>query len=144
MEAGVASATKSAIYRADVVGSLLRPPWLIQARQELRAGASALEVYKETEDRAVSEAIAIQEQAGVDVVTDGEMRRDIFFDPFVNGMTGFSRAVAYTVRFRGKRAEDAMEVQVPFSVTDKVQARSSPALAEFLNFSPSRTTPSVR
>lgn len=132
MEAGVASATRSAIYRADVVGSLLRPPWLIQARQELRAGTLPLEKYEAIEDRAVAEGIAIQEQAGVDVVTDGEMRRDIFFDLFVNGMTGFSRATAYTVRFRGKQAEDAMEVQVPFAVTDKVQARSSPALAEFL------------
>jgi methionine synthase II (cobalamin-independent) len=132
MEAGVASATRSAIYRADVVGSLLRPPWLIQARQELRAGTLALKAYREIEDRAVAEALAIQEQAGVDVVTDGEMRRDIFFGLFVNGMTGFSRSVAYTVRFRGKRAEDAMEVQVPFTVTDKVQARSSPALEEFL------------
>lgn len=132
MEAGVASATESAIYRTDVVGSLLRPPWLVQARQELRAGALPLEAYKEIEDRAVAEAIAIQEQAGVDVVTDGEMRRDIFFDVFVSGMTGFSRAVAHTVRFRGKQAEDAMAVQVPFTVTDKIAARSSPALEQFL------------
>jgi 5-methyltetrahydropteroyltriglutamate--homocysteine methyltransferase len=141
MEAGVASATRSAIYRADVVGSLLRPPWLIQARQALRARTLPLEKYQAIEDRAVAEAIAIQEQAGVDVLTDGEMRRDIFFDLFVNGMTGFSRAIAYTVRFRGKQAEDAMEVQVPFAVTDKVQARSSPALAEFLAVKDRTTRP---
>jgi 5-methyltetrahydropteroyltriglutamate--homocysteine methyltransferase len=131
MEAGTRSATEVGIYRADVVGSMLRPPWLVEARQQLGAGSLAPEAYKEIEDRAVDEAISIQQEAGVDVVTDGEMRRDIFFDLFVNGMSGFSHAVAYTVRFRGKRAEDAMEVQVPFAVTDKVRPRSSPALDEF-------------
>jgi 5-methyltetrahydropteroyltriglutamate--homocysteine methyltransferase len=132
MDAGAGQTIEVGIHRADVVGSMLRPPWLIEAREELRAGTLARDAYTEIEDRAVDEAISIQQQAGVDVVTDGEMRRDIFFDLFVNGMSGFSRAVAYTVRFRGKRPADAMEVQVPFAVTDEVRLRSSPALDEFL------------
>lgn len=132
MEAGASSPAEARIYRADVVGSMLRPAWLLDARQQFRAGTMAPEAYEEIEDRAVSEAISIQERAGVDVVTDGEMRRDIFFDLFPNGMSGFSRAVGYTVRFRGKRPQDAMEVQVPFAVTDRIRPRSSPALKEFL------------
>jgi 5-methyltetrahydropteroyltriglutamate--homocysteine methyltransferase len=132
MEAGTRSSAEARIYRADVVGSMLRPAWLLDARQRLRAGTMAPGAYKEIEDRAVTEAISIQERAGVDVVTDGEMRRDIFFDLFANGMSGFSRAVGHTVRFRGKRPQDAMEVQVPFAVTDRIRPGSSPALKEFL------------
>ena len=127
MEAGAGSPAEARIYRADVVGSMLRPAWLLDARQQFRAGMMEPEVYEEIEDRAVSEAISIQERAGVDVVTDGEMRRDIFFDLFANGMSGFSRAMGHTVRFRGKRPEDAMEVQVPFAITDRIRPRSSPA-----------------
>lgn len=134
MEADIASLTEARIYRADVVGSMLRPAWLVDARRQFRANAMTLEAYQEVEDHAVAEAISIQEQAGVDVVTDGEMRRDIFFDLFVNGMSGISRTEsAYAIRFRGKRPEDAMEVRVPFAVTEKIKAHSSPALREFLS-----------
>ena len=69
------------IYHADVIGSMLRPEWLVEARQSMRAGTLDPAEYKAIEDRAVDEALRIQETAGVDVVTDGEMRRDIFFDP---------------------------------------------------------------
>jgi 5-methyltetrahydropteroyltriglutamate--homocysteine methyltransferase len=123
--------TRTAVYRADVVGSMLRPAWLLQACRDMRAGTTTPERYRETEDRAVEEAVRIQEAAGVDVVTDGEMRRDIFFDLFLSGMEGFSHEAAHTVRFHGKRPEDAMEVQVPFTVTERLRPRSSPALAEF-------------
>jgi 5-methyltetrahydropteroyltriglutamate--homocysteine methyltransferase len=133
MEAGTGSPTEVKTFRADVVGSMLRPTWLIEARQRLRAGAMAPEAYKEVEDRAVAEAISIQERAGVDVVTDGEMRRDIFFGLFIDGMSGFSRVTAgHAIRFQGKRPADAMEVRVPFAVTDKISPRSSPALEEFV------------
>jgi 5-methyltetrahydropteroyltriglutamate--homocysteine methyltransferase len=132
MEADTGSPGDGTIYRADVVGSMLRPAWLVEARQRFRAGTLAPEAYGEIEDRAVAEAISIQEQAGVDVVTDGEMRRDIFFDLFVNGVSGLSPVTGHTVRFQGKRPEDAMEVQVPFAVTGKISPRSSPALEQFL------------
>ena len=56
--------------RADVVGSLLRPEYLKQAR----ASASPEEL-RAAEDRAVREAVALQEAVGVDVLGDGEMRR---------------------------------------------------------------------
>src|SRR5436309_6326713 len=64
-----------ATARADVVGSLLRPPYLQEARRGLGDGSATLEDVRAAEDRAVVEAIAAQEEAEVDVVSDGEARR---------------------------------------------------------------------
>ncbi len=60
---------------ADVVGSLLRPPELLKAQEDLAAGLITKAQFKTIEDRAVDDAIALQEEAGLEVVTDGEMRR---------------------------------------------------------------------
>ena len=62
--------------RADVVGSLLRPAYLREARQAVREGRMSDAELRAVEDRAVREAIALQEAAGLDVVTDGELRRN--------------------------------------------------------------------
>ncbi len=59
----------------DVVGSLLRPAELLQARKDREAGTVSAADFKAIEDRAVDSAVKLQEDAGVDVVTDGEMRR---------------------------------------------------------------------
>jgi methionine synthase II (cobalamin-independent) len=63
-------------YHAEHVGSLLRPPWLLEARSEHKQGRLAAERLRELEDRAVLEAIELQHRAGVEVFTDGELRRD--------------------------------------------------------------------
>ncbi|MBI2016987.1 MAG: cobalamin-independent methionine synthase II family protein [Candidatus Rokubacteria bacterium] len=62
--------------RADVVGSLLRPAYLREARRAVREGRMSDAELRAVEDRAVREAIALQEAAGLDVVTDGELRRN--------------------------------------------------------------------
>src|SRR6266571_3931286 len=62
--------------RADVVGSLLRPAYLRDARKAALEGRSTEADLRAIEDRAVREAIAMQESAGLDVVTDGELRRN--------------------------------------------------------------------
>jgi 5-methyltetrahydropteroyltriglutamate--homocysteine methyltransferase len=59
-----------------VVGSLLRPPYLREARQGAREGKLDPAALRAVEDRAVREAIALQEAAGLDVITDGELRRN--------------------------------------------------------------------
>ena len=74
---------------ADVVGSLLRPLWLLEAQQRLRAGEITRPAYKTIEDRAVDEAVALQEQAGLTVLTDGEMRRLSFQSQMVQAVEGF-------------------------------------------------------
>ena len=61
--------------RTDVVGSLLRPDYLKDARQKLDEGKFDAGEFEKLEDRAVAEAVALQESAGLDVLTDGEMRR---------------------------------------------------------------------
>lgn len=120
------------VYHADVVGSMLRPLWLVEARDAMRAGKIAPDEYETIADRAVDEALRIQEVAGVDVVTDGEMRRDFFADLFIHGMEGFSQESAWTAKFHGYDTEVAMEAEIPFTVTEKIKPLSSPTLKEFL------------
>ena len=57
--------------RSEVIGSLLRPDYLSQAREQLERGELDPAGFKRLEDRAVDEAIALQEAAGIDVITDG-------------------------------------------------------------------------
>ncbi len=73
----------------DVVGSLLRPPELLKAREDLAAGSISMVEFKRIEDKAVDEAIALQEAAGLPVVTDGEMRRISFQSQMVEAVDGF-------------------------------------------------------
>ena len=75
----------------DVVGSLLRPSELIQAREALSAVNITQAEFKVIEDRAVDAAIALQETAGLDVVTDGEMRRLSFQSQIAEAVEGFGR-----------------------------------------------------
>jgi len=72
----VLAPSNSKIARADVVGSLLRPAYLKEARQAVREGKLGSAELRLVEDRAVREAIAVQESAGLDVITDGELRRN--------------------------------------------------------------------
>ncbi|MGH2482061.1 MAG: cobalamin-independent methionine synthase II family protein, partial [Ktedonobacteraceae bacterium] len=62
-------------YHSEVVGSLLRPTYLAHARQQLEQGQISAADFKALEDRAVNESIALQEAAGIDVITEGEQRR---------------------------------------------------------------------
>jgi 5-methyltetrahydropteroyltriglutamate--homocysteine methyltransferase len=74
---------------ADVVGSLLRPPELLSAQKQLAGGAITAAQFKGFEDRAVDEAIALQESVGLEVVTDGEMRRQSFQSQMTAAVSGF-------------------------------------------------------
>lgn len=76
------------MYRAEVVGSMLRPPYLKEARRAAESGELAAHEFKQIEDRAVDQVVAAQEGAGVDVVTDGEMRRYLFMGPLTEAVEG--------------------------------------------------------
>lgn len=67
--------TQGAIARLDVVGSLLQPAYLRETRQGVREGRMSAADLHAAEDRAVLEAIVLQEAAGLDVIMDGEYRR---------------------------------------------------------------------
>jgi 5-methyltetrahydropteroyltriglutamate--homocysteine methyltransferase len=77
--------------RTDVVGSLLRPPELLKARDDLVNGRITPTAFKAIEDRAVDEAVRLQEAAGMDVVTDGEMRRLSFQSQLLEAVDGFGQ-----------------------------------------------------
>ena len=88
------------VWRSDVVGSLLRPAWLQEAREQLARGTLAAAEFKRIEDRAVDEAVALQEAAGLEVITDGEMRRYAFFGHLIEAVEGFDREGGWSVTFR--------------------------------------------
>lgn len=75
--------------RTDVVGSLLRPPELLKAQDDFAAGRITPAAFKVVEDQAVDQAIALQEKAGLSVVTDGEMRRLSFQSQLPQAVEGF-------------------------------------------------------
>jgi 5-methyltetrahydropteroyltriglutamate--homocysteine methyltransferase len=74
---------------ADVIGSLLRPPELLNAQKQLAAGNVAPAEFKVIEDRAVDDASALQEAVGLEIVTDGEMRRQSFQSQMTAAVSGF-------------------------------------------------------
>ena len=76
-------------YRADQIGSLLRPPELLQARAAYTEGRLAAEALREVEDRAILEALTRQREVGVDVLTDGEYRRGAFLTDIHEAVEGF-------------------------------------------------------
>ena len=74
----------------DVIGSLLRPPELLEAREALAAGTLSSSQFKDIEERAVDSAVALQEEVGLEVVTDGEMRRISFQSQMTAAVEGFA------------------------------------------------------
>jgi len=75
--------------RADHVGSLLRPAELLAARADHAAGVIDDAAFKAVEDAAVREVVALQEEAGLEVVTDGELRRESFQSELTAAVSGF-------------------------------------------------------
>ncbi len=92
--------------RSDVVGSLLRPPDLLEARAAVESGRLSAREFKRIEDRAVDEAVRLQEAAGLDVVTDGEMRRYAFFGHMVEALAGFDKHGGWAIPFRDEQGEE--------------------------------------
>jgi 5-methyltetrahydropteroyltriglutamate--homocysteine methyltransferase len=75
-------------FRADNIGSLLRPPELIEARGAYREKRISSTQLHEIEDRSIRTALELQKSAGVDVFTDGEYRRGNFMADFTNTLDG--------------------------------------------------------
>ena len=92
--------------RAEVVGSLLRPEFLVAARKRLESGEIDAAHFKQIEDRAVDQAIDLQNSAGIDVITDGEQRRYAFFGHLVDAMAGFDKFGGWAIPFRDDRGEE--------------------------------------
>ncbi|HLZ29341.1 MAG TPA: hypothetical protein VKV73_18655 [Chloroflexota bacterium] len=91
-------------YRADHVGSLLRPAEVLQAREAYSQQRISGEQLTEIEDRAVLNALDMQRQVGLDVLTDGEYRRHDWVGDFTASVTGYVSA-APPIRFEWKLPE---------------------------------------
>ncbi len=76
-------------YRADHVGSLLRPPELLEARQQHVAGQLVLEELRSLEDECILRALAMQRQTGIDVLSDGEYRRSSWMEAWERVLAPF-------------------------------------------------------
>ncbi len=76
------------VYRADHVGSLLRPPELLEARDSHGAGRLGLEQLREIEDRAILQALEMQREVGIEVFSDGEYRRSWFSGALAESVEG--------------------------------------------------------
>ncbi len=89
------------MYRSETIGSLLRPAYLKEAREQLASGKLAPPpAFKQIEDRAVEEAIGLQESAGLDIITGGEMRRFGFVGHFFESVHGFEFNYDWVTHFK--------------------------------------------
>jgi 5-methyltetrahydropteroyltriglutamate--homocysteine methyltransferase len=75
-------------FRADHVGSLLRPHELHDLREKVRQGSASAAELKDAEDKAIREAVKLQEDIGLQSITDGEFRRDWWHIDFLHGFDG--------------------------------------------------------
>lgn len=115
------------MYRSDVVGSLLRPAYLKEARENYESGKISAAEFKRVEDRAVDEAIDLQTRAGLDVITDGEMRRYAFYGHLIDAVEGFDKLGGWAIPFRDEKGEELV-LQRPV-VVSKLR-RKRPLCAE--------------
>jgi len=94
--------TKMLPSRADHVGSFLRPKHLADAREQWRQGKLATDQLKKIEDEAIEGVVALQEQAGLKAITDGEFRRDYWHLDFLGGFKGVEISdETYGMKFSG-------------------------------------------
>jgi methionine synthase II (cobalamin-independent) len=96
--------------RNDVVGSLLRPAELKQARQRFDEGQLGREELRQVEDREIRNAVRLQEELGLAVVTDGEYRRLNFQDSFGESVSGYDAGKA-SLKFYEQRVEGSNPLQ---------------------------------
>ncbi len=100
------AANLSANVRCEVIGSLLRPPDLVGARERHERGELGDREFKRIEDEAVVSAIRLQEEAGIDVITDGELRRYAFYGHLIESFDGFDREGGWAIPFRDESGEE--------------------------------------
>jgi 5-methyltetrahydropteroyltriglutamate--homocysteine methyltransferase len=120
------------IYRAEHIGSLQRPKYLMDAIKQHQAGTISIPEFKRIEDRAVDEAIALQEEVGIDVITDGEQRRMHFRDWLVKAVEGLSPIKAPPARLQGMPGHTDVERSDPYTVTSRIRLKHSVATEEFV------------
>jgi 5-methyltetrahydropteroyltriglutamate--homocysteine methyltransferase len=124
------------MYRSDVVGSLLRPAYLKEARDQFAEGKLTDQEFKKVEDRAVDECIDLQIRAGIEIITDGEVRRYAFYGHLIDAVEGFDKYGGWAIPFRDDKGEQLL-LQRPV-VVSKLR-RKRPLCAEEFTYVRART-----
>jgi methionine synthase II (cobalamin-independent) len=107
-------------YRADHVGSFLRPTELLEARKSAATNGSALHAI---EDRQIARVLAKQKDLGFEIFTDGEFRRRNFMSDFTDAVAGFDLGDAVSRAWKAGQAKDAPVSSVTGIVTQKLRAK---------------------
>lgn len=137
----LASRDSAPPFRADQVGSLLRPQTLLEARVRAGQGAITAADLRTAENAAIREAVAMQESVGLSAITDGEFRRGHFLVDFLTSLKGIGRMDAnYAITFKGEHGETG-ETRSMLTVNGKIR-RTRPVSVDgfaFLRSVTSRT-----
>ncbi len=124
----MASPRTSPPFRADHVGSFLRPKYLLEARAQRQAGTLSAAQLREVEDRAIAEVVRFQEGVGLKSITDGEFRRTYFHIDFLEQLGGVKTDIPVTIR----KPDGTEELAPPvMRVVDKVRHAKDIQLADF-------------
>jgi 5-methyltetrahydropteroyltriglutamate--homocysteine methyltransferase len=126
--AGTTQATPDRAFRADQVGSLLRPPELMEARAAAATGTIDEAAFLRQEDEAVIAALEQQRRIGLDVFVDGEFRRRGFMTGFVDNVEGFEFTPAARVAWKGGNEPDT--VSPNHQITAVAKLRGTGRIAE--------------
>ncbi len=116
-------------FRAEHIGSLLRPAELLEKRKAFDTGQISAEALREVEDRYIKDAVALQEEVGLQSITDGEYRRIIYFGHFPAAVEGFTEMEA-ELDFKDE-AGQKMKYLTPV-VTGKLRRARGIATDEYL------------
>lgn len=119
--------SKNAPFRADVVGSFLRPDVLKQARADFAVGVIDAGALRAVEDEAIRDLVAKQKAAGLHVITDGEFRRSYWHLDFMWGLQGIERRTSRT----GYQFHDEETTADTAVVTGKISGESHPFVEHF-------------
>jgi 5-methyltetrahydropteroyltriglutamate--homocysteine methyltransferase len=92
-------------FRADHVGSFLRPKELLDARERFQQGASSRAALRQTEDKAIREIVRFQEDLGLHGITDGEFRRTYFHIDFLEQLAGVETRGGIATHFKSASGE---------------------------------------
>ena len=108
-------------FRADHVGSFLRPKELIDARERFRAGEIDAEALRVVEDQAIRGVVAFQEDLGLKGITDGEFRRTYFHTDFLLQLDGVEEAGGTQVHFHRHGGEELSYAPPVMKITGKIE-----------------------
>lgn len=105
-------------FRADHVGSLLRPAALKRVREEHAAGRTGADELRAAEDEAIREVVALQREAGLRSATDGELRRQSWHMDFIYALGGVSKVHDESLRVKFHNADGDIEWAPPSAHVD--------------------------